>query len=83
MRIQEQIIWKTLKILIDNNCYFMEYDLDKRLGWKENGTELFAVEEAKGRRIEGVCKHFEMHDEELLASIFGEPEICQWNHNRV
>jgi len=55
MRIQAQIIWKTLKILIDNNCYFMEYDLDKRLGWKENGAELFAVEEARGRKIEGVC----------------------------
>jgi len=33
----------------------MEYDLDKRLGWKENGAELFAVEEARGRKIEGVC----------------------------
>ena len=39
MRIKGHVGWRTLQILIDNGSThdFLDYDLAKRLCWKENG----------------------------------------------
>ncbi|RDX95170.1 hypothetical protein CR513_22345, partial [Mucuna pruriens] len=54
MRLQGQVGCRTLKILIDNGSThdFLDYDMAKRLGWKENGAELSAVEVAGGKRLD-------------------------------
>ena len=62
MRIKGYVGWRTLQILIDNGSThdFLDYDLAKRLCWKENGAELSSVELVGVKRLKayGMWKNF-------------------------